>query len=415
MLLSQPAGAQPVVGDAGDSQLTLIRQAIFGGLRNQIGTLPIPAGGAFTYEFDPALGVFSRTTDTLGPIFADRSQTIGRGKFTLTTNLTYHSYDELDDVPLDTGQLQSITTITNDIGTRFSLLSLQEQVTAEVYTLGVVYGVTDRIDVGLTLPIVRVRVSERVTRVGFQDCLNDLTVCGAFVPQVPPISLQPNSAENAGIGDLDARVKWNFLQLMDVMGGRLGVAVSLNVKMPTGDSGDQRKFEGGRLVSPTGLVADSTFELGDPPIGTGIFRVKPQIIASGSWFGFEPHVNVGFELGETTGVTNDFVYAVGLGYSPTPALTFVGGVIGRYALDTSRPKVLGTIGPAGVQQQIDDLRSGVPTRAPETADAHIANGTIGMKANVFDTVVVVLNVLFPANGGNLRDDLTPTIGIEWTF
>ena len=38
-----------------------------------------------------------------------------------------------------------------------------------------------------------------------------------------------------------------------------------------------------------------------------------------------------------------------------------------------------------------------------------------MKANLFDTVVVVLNVLFPANGGNLRDDLTPTVGLEWTF
>jgi hypothetical protein len=245
-----------------------------------------------------------------------------------------------------------------------------------------------------------------VSRVGFQDCGPNLTVCGPFVPQVPPISLQPNSAENAGIGDLDARVKWNFLQLMDVMGGRLGVAASLNVKMPTGDSGDQRKFEGGRLIiGPSGLVADSTFELGDPPIGTGIFRVKPQIIASGSWYGFEPHVNVGFELGETTGVTNDFIYAVGLGYAPAPAITFVAGIIGRYALDTSRPKVVGTIGPGGVQQQI----------VPDTADAHIATATVGMKANLFDTVVVVLNVLFPANGGNLRDELTPTVGIEWTF
>jgi hypothetical protein len=27
----------------------------------------------------------------------------------------------------------------------------------------------------------------------------------------------------------------------------------------------------------------------------------------------------------------------------------------------------------------------------------------------------VLNVLVPINGGNLRDDLTPTVGVEWTF
>ena len=78
VLLSHPAGAQDPTGFSGTEQLTVIRQAIFGGLRNQIGTLPIPSGGAFTFEFDPTTGVFSRTTDTLGPIFADRSQTIGR-------------------------------------------------------------------------------------------------------------------------------------------------------------------------------------------------------------------------------------------------------------------------------------------------------------------------------------------------
>ena len=48
---------------------------------------------------------------------------------------------------------------------------------------------------------------------------------------------------------------------------------------------------------------------------------------------------MGFELGETTGVTNDFIYAVGLGYSPAPAITFVAGVLGRYALDVTRRKV----------------------------------------------------------------------------
>src|SRR5262245_55171883 len=64
----EPTG--PKANDAvGGDTLTAVRQAIFGGLRNQVGTLPIPSGGAFTYDFDPALGIFTRTTDTLGPIF----------------------------------------------------------------------------------------------------------------------------------------------------------------------------------------------------------------------------------------------------------------------------------------------------------------------------------------------------------
>src|SRR5262245_28457358 len=38
--------------------------------------LPSPAGG-FTFQFDPTLGVFRRTTDSFGPILADRAETIG--------------------------------------------------------------------------------------------------------------------------------------------------------------------------------------------------------------------------------------------------------------------------------------------------------------------------------------------------
>src|SRR4029079_10499223 len=38
--------------------------------------LPSPASG-FTYQFDPSLGVFQRTTQSFGPILAERAETIG--------------------------------------------------------------------------------------------------------------------------------------------------------------------------------------------------------------------------------------------------------------------------------------------------------------------------------------------------
>src|SRR6476661_9070295 len=41
--------------------------------------LPSPASG-FTYEFDPSLGVFQRTTQSFGPILAERADTIGDGR-----------------------------------------------------------------------------------------------------------------------------------------------------------------------------------------------------------------------------------------------------------------------------------------------------------------------------------------------
>ena len=44
--------------------------------------LPSPASG-FTYRFDPSLGVFQRTTQSFGPILAERAETIGAGRLAL--------------------------------------------------------------------------------------------------------------------------------------------------------------------------------------------------------------------------------------------------------------------------------------------------------------------------------------------
>src|SRR5262249_43743146 len=38
--------------------------------------LPSPASG-FTYQFDPSLGVFQRTTQSFGPILTERAETVG--------------------------------------------------------------------------------------------------------------------------------------------------------------------------------------------------------------------------------------------------------------------------------------------------------------------------------------------------
>jgi hypothetical protein len=47
-------------------------------MTGQIVSLPLPPpASGFTYQFDPALGVFSRTTTSFGPILSERAETIG--------------------------------------------------------------------------------------------------------------------------------------------------------------------------------------------------------------------------------------------------------------------------------------------------------------------------------------------------
>ena len=47
-------------------------------LASQISALPLPApSSGFTYTMDPTLGVFTRSTQSFGPIMVERAETVG--------------------------------------------------------------------------------------------------------------------------------------------------------------------------------------------------------------------------------------------------------------------------------------------------------------------------------------------------
>ncbi len=61
-------------------------------LASQIVNVPLPSpASGFTYEFDATLGVFTRTTQSFGPILAERWETIGGGRFSF--GFTFHTID----------------------------------------------------------------------------------------------------------------------------------------------------------------------------------------------------------------------------------------------------------------------------------------------------------------------------------
>ena len=61
-------------------------------LASQIVNVPLPSpASSFTYEFDSTLGVFTRTTQSFGPILAERWETIGGKRIFLRFYLpTFH-------------------------------------------------------------------------------------------------------------------------------------------------------------------------------------------------------------------------------------------------------------------------------------------------------------------------------------
>ena len=130
------------------------------------------------------------------------------------------------------------------------------------------------------------------------------------------------------------------------------------------------------------------------------------MVASGSWFGVAPHVTVGAELGTTQGITNDLIYEVGVDYTFLGRVTVSADILGRHAFSVDRRRVT----PRGLLD--DDFA--------KTANPDIFTGSFGIKVNPplprpLDTILVFVNFLVPINQTGLRDDLTPTIGVEWSF
>jgi hypothetical protein len=393
-----PEAAAQVTLDP-EGQFTGVRESLFSGLANQIGSLPNPTGGGFTFTLDPALGVFTRTSESFGPVFANRAETTGQGKFTINASYSRHTFDEVDGVNLRDGQLTAVLVSPVVPGVVFAdLVSIQEEVSADVFTLGFLYGATDRIDVGLTIPILKVKVKERVSEQALFLCDGVSCVPAPFTPG----TFQSNEADQTGLGDIVLRGKYNFLQVPQIMGGRFGMSFALDVKLPTGDKGDRKKFLD-PLATVDLLQEPNTqqFQLGDPPLGTGIVRVRPQLVTSGSWFGFAPHVNVGVELGTTTGITNDLVYEVGADYTFLQRVTVSADLLGRHAFSVDRTRLT--------------KRGSLDSNFRDEANPDTLAASFGLKVNPFGTFLVFLNFLVPLNETGIRDDVTPTFGIEWTY
>src|SRR4051812_1433058 len=231
--------------------------------------LPSPASG-FTYAFDSATGTFRRTTRSFGPILSDRADTIGRGRLSVGFNYQYFSFDALDGVDLSAVP----AVFTHDDrqlgGGRLDVVTTANSVEASLaqWTGAITYGLTDRIDVSLALPIVRTTLSvlsnAQIQRIGTVDpavhFFEDPTARGGFGDRKQFSGVGSAS----GVGDMIVRVKANGFRE-----GSRALAVGLDVRFPTGDEKDL--------------------------LGSGAFGVKPFAALSASFGRLSPRANIAWQ------------------------------------------------------------------------------------------------------------------------
>ena len=237
-------------------------------LANQLSSFPLASSaGGFTYQFDPAVG-FTRASESFGPIYADRSDTIGRGKFNLGLNYSHFRFDRLNDLSLRDGDIKLVFThaptqlyVGGDVITANLFVKLDTDITALVFS----YGVSDRFDVGAAIPIVRVSLEAQtdatVQRLATGPSDNPVTI-HRFLGETSAASFR-QSGSASGVGDIVVRGK---LQLVKGAGG--GLALAADVRFPTGEERDL--------------------------LGTGATQGKALLIGSLHLGRFSPHFNAGY-------------------------------------------------------------------------------------------------------------------------
>jgi hypothetical protein len=369
-------------------------------LTNSIGSnvanVPVSAtSGGSTFSFEG--GVPARTSTSAGPIFAERAQTLGRGRLLVGLARTGVHFKTLRGVDLDHLQftfthansdfpgcdsvahgdctLLGVPTLENETIDLDLALDVRLTVTGFFLT----YGLSDRIDVAVALPVVSVSMdgtsTAQINPFGPPPAVHFF----GGTPDNPVLSASRSvQGSSTGLGDVDGRVKLNLRR-----GAPLSVGVLADVRFPTGSEHDM--------------------------LGSGAFAVRGLAILSAQFGPFSPHANVGYLYRGGEFETDAVLATAGFDHLLAPWATLAIDVISQLQVGTSPLQI-----PGPVQIESPYQRTIIPTVIPDTRD-DVVDGSVGMKLTAAQGLTVVGNGQWSLNRGGLRPDVIWTAGLEYNF
>lgn len=431
--------------------------ALNGALVTQLATFPLgSSSGGFTYTTDAATGIPERNSNNFGPAFAERALTNGKGRFSAGLSYQHVEFDAFEGQGLDGNlrfylqhndccPLQAIDgTPRPDAGIGPSapedknpffegdLVRADLTLSAKTDTavLFANYGITNRLDVGLAVPIVRVKLEASMSSTVIRLATATNPAIHSFGPASPDTRVAAESGSSSGLGDVVVRGKYN---VMSRPGG--GLAFGLDLRLPTGDETELR--------------------------GTGATQARLSLYYSGDYGSFSPHVNVGytwssgsidssvgaFALGNDVPTPNpdaagafdnvfrgqppaspltaadlrvpdEINYVAGFVLAAHPRVSLVADFIGRTLLDVNR---FGTVAQSynfrtttGGTLQAASFSDGLGITERQ-GSLNLLLGVGGVKFNVTRTLLLTANVLFPLSSDGLRPKVTPVVGLDYAF
>jgi hypothetical protein len=365
-------------------------------ISNSVANVPIGAtSGGVTFRFEA--GVPVKTSTSAGPIFAERAQTLGRGRSLVGVGRSAFHFSTLRGVPLNNVEiffthqnvdfegcsaqqggdcaLMGIPNLENDV-MQFRLnLNLDVAVTSFYAT----YGLFDWLDVGFVLPLISTKMhgesSAQIIPFGGPTAAHFF----AGTTTNPTLSAtRVVDGSSFGLGDVSARMKISVRQTP-----RSSFALLGDARFATGS--------------------------GDDLLGSGKFAARGLAIVSGSVGPVSPHANVGYAYRAGTEQNDAVLATAGFDQLIADHVTLAADIVSELQVGRSNLRI-----PPPVHYDYPFQRTVIPTSIPDERD-DIVNGSFGFKFTTTNGFTIVTNALVPLNRGGLRSDVIYTAGVELNF
>lgn len=379
-------------------------QAVISSLGNLISTsasqFPL-SSTSVGLTFDLSTGVPVATRTSAGPIFGERGQTLGKGRLNLGFN--YSTLDLAKVRGLNTDEISFVflhqnignTSIYGDDPNEHDYIVLDAGLDLDATVLAIygTYGLSDRLDVGIAIPYVRISLkADPFARMNSYTFTSNGSANHYFggTSASPELTLNGTDVDESagGIGDITFRAKLHAYQ-----GQSYDIGLLAEMRIATGKEEDF--------------------------LGSGDGSFKGLLIASTSSGYFSPYGNLGFEV--RSGELNRDRFFVGLGFDQklsdlfTLAVEWTGEFeTGEQPAELTFPDEVPILGPVGatpstVSQTVQ------PTNIPSYENDHITNASFGLKWTPTAKFLAYANIILPTNDGGLRSNAITTIGIEFNL
>ncbi len=372
----------PALAEGNDAVIAFLTDAI----GDATASVPLSATSSGA-TFSVVGGVPVRTSISAGPIFGERTQTLGRGRFFVGVSMTGIEFTSLNGIPLRDLALNfkhedgsPTDTLGNpEFENDYMALDLGVSLNILVGTVALTAGLTDFIDVGVAVPLVRTQVSGRTEA---QILPFGSTAIHRFGGDAAnPVLRARASTEGSatGIGDIAGRVKFNLGQ-----SSRMGAALLAEIRLPTGDEEDL--------------------------LGSGSTQFRALGLYSAQFGTFSPHVNVGYVARGDSRTQND---AVLVGVSVDNLLSDWATLAAGFESELQVGENKFTL-PADIEFDEPFQRTIPATNVPNKG-GDLLRASLGAKFTVRGGTVLVVNALMPLRDVGLQPDFIWTVGLDLPF